>query len=61
MSDQRPVKKVCTKENPFVPPLKDDEIWTHQNLEDKYPDSISPIVVFHCPNCGVDIEVDMNY
>ncbi len=61
MSDERTVKKICTKENPMVPPPKNDEIWTHEGLEDKYPESDSSIVIFHCPNCGEDIPVDMSY
>jgi len=59
MSKKRTVKKVCTKDYPFVPPRKDDEHWIHPDVYDKNPESDSSIAIFHCPNCGIDIEVDM--
>lgn len=52
-------ERVCTKKNPFVPPLKDGVNWIHKDAYDKFPDHEFRIVVFHCPNCGIDIEVDM--
>ncbi len=53
-------EKVCTKKKPFVPPLKDGVHWTHKDAYEKFPDHDFSIVVFHCPNCGIDIDVDMS-
>ncbi|MDP1688675.1 MAG: hypothetical protein Q8L47_00910 [bacterium] len=57
---ERTNKKTCTKENPFVPPLKDDEIWMHEDAYDKNPEHEFTTVIFYCPNCGIDILVDMS-
>ena len=59
MNNQRTIKRTCTKDSPFVPPLKDDELWMHQDAYEKFPDLDSRIIVFHCPNCGINIEIDM--
>ena len=56
--DKRKLKKVCTKENKFVPPQKDAERWTHKDAKAKFPDHDFSIVVYHCPNCGIDFEID---
>lgn len=52
-------EKVCTKKKPFVPPLKDKVHWMHKNAYDKFPEHDFRIVVWHCPNCGIDFELDM--
>ena len=57
---QRTKKRVCTKDNPFVPPLKDDEWWKHQDAYEKFPEYEFSIVIFHCPHCGIDIHIDTN-
>jgi hypothetical protein len=51
-------EKVCTKKNPFVPPLKYGVYWTHKDAKEKYPEHDFSIVVYHCPNCGIDFEID---
>ncbi len=57
---ERTNKKICTKENPFVPPLLDEDIWLHEDVYEKFPDHEFTVVIFHCPNCGIDIPVDMS-
>ncbi len=56
----RNIKIICTKANPFVPPLKDDEVWTHLDAYEKFPEDDLGVVVFYCPNCGIDILIDMS-
>lgn len=58
MSDERKIKK-CTKDHPFVPPPKDNEFWLHEDAYNKFPESDFIIATFHCPNCGIDFDVDM--
>ncbi len=60
MSGKRKIKKICTKDNPFVPPLKDDEWWDHKDAYEKFPDHEFRIAIFHCPNCGIDIDIDVS-
>ncbi|KKT81625.1 MAG: hypothetical protein A3B99_00580 [Candidatus Yanofskybacteria bacterium RIFCSPHIGHO2_02_FULL_44_12b] len=60
MGRERKIRKFCTKDHPFIPPLKDDEIWEHVDAFDKFPERDLAIVTFHCPNCGIDIHVDMS-
>lgn len=57
-SDEKTIKLECTKEHPFVPPRMYGEIWMHVDVEEKHPEMDGEIVIFHCPNCGVDITVD---
>lgn len=59
MSGKRTVWKTCTKEHPFIPPLKDDEIWDHIDAYEKNTEHESRIVIVHCPNCGIDINMDL--
>jgi hypothetical protein len=54
----RGLEKVCTKKKPFVPPLKEGVWWTHKDAYEKYPEHDFSIVVYHCPNCGTDFEID---
>lgn len=56
---KRTAKYVCTKDNPFVPPLKDKEYWMHKDAYDKFPDHEFSTVVFYCPNCKIDISLDL--
>ncbi len=58
MGSEQKIKKVCTKDNPFVPPLKNNEQWEHPDLYDAFPEHEFRVVVFHCPHCGIDIPVD---
>ncbi len=60
MGTQQMVKRICTKEHPFVPPLKDNEVWTHEGLYEKFPEDESRIMILHCPNCGTDIDEDLD-
>ncbi|TSC84345.1 MAG: hypothetical protein G01um101413_640 [Parcubacteria group bacterium Gr01-1014_13] len=60
MGNKQSIKKICTKDSPFVPPLKDDEQWEHPDLYDKFPEHEFRVVIFHCPNCKIDIAVDMD-
>ena len=59
MSVERTIKKICTKEHPFVSPLKDGEFWEHEDVQEKFPEHDFRVVIYHCPNCGIDIKVDM--
>ena len=58
MGDEPKIRIICTKENPFVPPRKDNEIWEHKDAYDKFPDCESTIVTYHCPNCDMDFDID---
>lgn len=60
MATERTVRKICTKDSLFTPPLKDDEIWEHQDAYEKFPEYDFSIVTFHCPNCGIDFDIDMS-
>lgn len=58
---KRKIRKECTKDNPFVPPLKDDEWWYHADAHVKYPEDLEigvRFLTFHCPTCGIDFEID---
>lgn len=57
-SDPKTIKLTCTKEHPFVPPRMYGEIWMHEDVVEKHPEYDGEIVIFHCPNCGIDITVD---
>ena len=60
MSNESKTRKVCTKESPFVPPRKDNEIWEHKDAYEKFPEYDFNIVTYHCPNCGIDFDIDMS-
>jgi len=57
---KRIIRKICTKDHPFTPPLEDNEIWEHEDAYEKFPESDLCIVTFHCPNCGIDFDIDMS-
>jgi len=51
--------KICTKENPFVAPLKENEGWMHPNAyQTDPPDYDGSLFNFHCPNCNLDFTID---
>lgn len=51
--------KYCTQENTYdakvAPP---SEYWIHIDAVETHPDWEGGILPFHCPNCGLDFEVD---
>jgi len=52
-------KKICTKENPFVAPLKIGGDWLHPDAyQTNPPDYDGSLFSFHCPNCGIDFTID---
>jgi len=52
-------QKICTKENPFVAPIKEDGCWMHPDAnQTDPPDYDGSLFNFHCPNCNLDFTID---
>lgn len=52
--------KFCTKDDPCIPASADpSEYWIHTDAVETNPDYEGEIVGFHCPNCGLDFDVDL--
>lgn len=45
----------CTKDHPFVPPVKENEFWIH--VDAYYLDPADEGRFFKCPNCGTLIDI----
>lgn len=50
--------KFCTKERPCPADVDPSEYWIHVGAEESVPEWDGDIVPYHCPNCGLDFEVD---
>ena len=52
-------KLLCTKEHPFSGgEVKADEYWEHVDANEVVPEYEGEVVVYHCPNCGLDFTID---
>lgn len=59
IAERRKNIRICTKENPFVAPLKANECWVHPDAnQTDPPDYDGSILNFHCPNCGENFAID---
>lgn len=59
ISEREKNKRICTKENPFVPSKKENEFWEHLGAYQTDPsDYDGSFPNFHCPNCGIDFTLD---
>ena len=52
--------KFCTKEQPCNPaaPETAKEYWIHVDAVETCPEYEGEIVAYHCPNCGLNFDVD---
>lgn len=52
--------KFCTKDDPCIPASVDpSEYWIHTDAVETNPVYEGEIIGFHCPNCGLDFNVDL--
>ena len=52
-------KRICTKKNPFVAPLKENENWVHPDAYSTNPPNYDgSLLQFHCPNCNLNFTID---
>ena len=54
-----PIKKLCTNEHPFPGgEAKTGEYWEHVDAYETDPNYEGEVILYHCPNCGIDFTID---